>query len=90
MSWLVRSWCSLLLKSKSHLLKLYLNGMSVHLNMINDVTTGGKNKEAITAREWALCQLTVCFEFQSRSDRTQKLCPRKGVQKESKKVTVKV
>ena len=26
-------------------------------------------KQAISAREWALCQLTVCFEFQSRSDR---------------------
>ena len=26
-------------------------------------------KQAISARERALCQLTVCFEFQSRSDR---------------------
>ena len=26
-------------------------------------------KQAISAREQALCQLTVCFEFQSRSDR---------------------
>ena len=26
-------------------------------------------KQAISAREWALCQLTVCFEFQKRSDR---------------------
>ena len=25
----------------------------------------------ISAREWALCQLTVCFEFQSRSDRRE-------------------
>ena len=52
-----------------------------------------RNKQAISAREWALCQLTVCFEFQSRSDRkkrTQKLCPGNGVQKERKKVTVKV
>ena len=50
-------------------------------------------KEAISAREQTLCQLTVCFEFQSRSDkkkRAQKLCPGNGVQKESKKVTVKV
>ena len=28
-----------------------------------------KTKQAISARERALCQLTVCFEFQSRSDR---------------------
>ena len=27
------------------------------------------NKQAISAREQALCQLTVCFEFQIRSDR---------------------
>ena len=26
-------------------------------------------KQAISDRERALCQLTVCFEFQSRSDR---------------------
>ena len=26
-------------------------------------------KQAISARERALCQLTVCFEFQSGSDR---------------------
>ena len=26
-------------------------------------------KQAISAHEQALCQLTVCFEFQSRSDR---------------------
>ena len=30
------------------------------------------NKQAISARERALCQLTVCFEFQSRSDRRKK------------------
>ena len=29
-------------------------------------------KQAINARERALCQLTVCFEFQSRSDRRKK------------------
>ena len=29
-------------------------------------------KQAISARERALCQLTVCFEFQSRSDRRKK------------------
>ena len=28
-----------------------------------------KPKQAISARERALCQLTVCFEFQSRTDR---------------------
>ena len=27
-------------------------------------------KQAISACEWALCQMTVCFEFQSRSERT--------------------
>ena len=27
-------------------------------------------EQAINAREQALCQLTVCFEFQSRSERT--------------------
>ena len=51
------------------------------------------SKQAISARERALCQLTVCFEFQSRSDRrkkTQKLCPGNGVWKKTKKVTVKV
>ena len=26
-------------------------------------------KQAISAHEWALCQLTVCFQFQSRSER---------------------
>ena len=26
-------------------------------------------KQAISAREQALCQLTVCFEFQSRNER---------------------
>ena len=25
-------------------------------------------KQATSAPEWALCQLTVCFEFQSRSE----------------------
>ena len=30
-------------------------------------------KQAISAREWALCQLTMCFEFQSRSDRRKGL-----------------
>ena len=25
--------------------------------------------QAISTREWALCQLMVCFEFQSRSER---------------------
>ena len=40
------------------------------------------DKQAISARKRALCQLTVCFEFQSRSDRrTQKLCPANGIQK---------
>ena len=29
-------------------------------------------KQAISAHERALCQLTVCFEFQSRSDRRKK------------------
>ena len=29
-------------------------------------------KQAISARERALCQLTVCFEFQSRSDRRKR------------------
>ena len=29
-------------------------------------------KQAISTRERALCQLTVCFEFQSRSDRRKK------------------
>ena len=33
---------------------------------------GQKVKQAISARERALCQLTVCFEFQSRSDRRKK------------------
>ena len=34
-------------------------------------------EQAISARERALCQLTVCFEFQSRSERT---FPVKGLQ----------
>ena len=29
----------------------------------------GIAEQAITACEWALCQLTVCFEFQIRSER---------------------
>ena len=33
---------------------------------------GNRLEQAISAREWALCQLTVCFEFQSRSDRRKK------------------
>ena len=56
-------------------------------------TAGDKNEQSISARERALCQLTVCFEFQSRSDRrkkTQKLCPGNGVWKKTEKVTVKV
>ena len=28
------------------------------------------NKQVISARERALCRLTVCFEFQSRSERS--------------------
>ena len=28
-----------------------------------------KLEQAISAPEWALCQLTMCFEFQSRRDR---------------------
>ena len=28
-----------------------------------------KHQQAISARERALCQLSVCFEFQSRNDR---------------------
>ena len=39
----------------------------------------GQLKQAISAHEWALCQLTVCFEFQSR--RTQTLGPANGIQK---------
>ena len=31
--------------------------------------TWQEKEQAISARERALCQLTVCFEFQSRSDR---------------------
>ena len=38
--------------------------------------------QAISAREQALCQLTVCFEFHSRSDR------RKGLNSENLKVAV--
>ena len=41
-------------------------------------------------KEWALFQLTVCFEFQSRSDRRKGHNPGNGIQKECKKVTVKV
>ena len=38
--------------------------------------------QAISAREQALCQLTVCFEFQSRSERrSQRLCLANGIQK---------
>ena len=46
-------------------------------------------EQAISAHEWALCQLTVCFEFQSRSDRRKghKSC---ALKMESNKVTVKV
>ena len=37
---------------------------------------GRPSKQAISAHEQALCQLTVCFEVQSRSDRRegQKSC----------------
>ena len=48
-----------------------------------------KIQQAISARERVLCQLTVCFEFQS-DRRTEKLCPANGIQKESNKVTVEV
>ena len=46
-------------------------------------------KQAISARERALCQLTVCFEFQSRGDRRKghRSCAN-GIQKESNKVVV--
>ena len=48
-----------------------------------------KHKQAISAHERALCQLTVCFDFKS-DRRTQKLCPANVIQKESNKVTVEV
>ena len=39
-------------------------------------------KQAISARERALCQLTVFFEFQSRSEKkSQRLCPANSIQK---------
>ena len=41
-------------------------------------------KQALNDHEQGLCQLTVWFEFQSRSEkkkRTQKLCPANGIQK---------
>ena len=38
------------------------------------------NKQAIITRERALCQLTVCFEFQSRRERrSQRLCSANGI-----------
>ena len=40
------------------------------VDIIIDSDVQSKNKkQAISARERALCQLTVCFEFQNRSDR---------------------
>ena len=48
-----------------------------------------KIKQAISAHEQALCQLTVWFEFQS-SDKKKdkKLCSANGIHKESNKETV--
>ena len=49
-----------------------------------------KQKQTISARERALCQLTVCFEFQSRSDRRKghKRCACKWYSDVNNKVTV--
>ena len=41
-------------------------------SVIGRNVTAAYPKQAISARERALCQLTVCFEFQSRSDRRKK------------------
>ena len=55
---------------------------SVNGGMMDTIGKSRIQKQAISGRERALCQLTVCFEFQSRSDRrTQKLCPANGIQK---------
>ena len=43
-----------------------------HLIAKDKVAEQHISRQAISARERALCQLTVCFEFQSRSDRRKK------------------
>ena len=40
-----------------------------HLNRIIQLKHPRYREQAISARERALCQLTVCFEFQIRSER---------------------
>ena len=57
--------------------------------LISTTSLTSFDKQVISARERALCQLTVCFEFQSER-RTQKLCPANSIQKESNKETVEV
>ena len=44
-------------------------GITAETGSILSIFLEFRIKQAISAREWALCQLTVYFEFQSRSDR---------------------
>ena len=48
--------------------KYYID--KTHISIICLYTHVTMMKKAISARERALCQLTVCFEFQSRRERS--------------------
>ena len=52
------------------------NKLNTVTNMISNTLEGDhKKKQAISAHEWAMCQLTVCFEFLSRNEKDTKVVP---------------
>ena len=69
------SSCNASLEKCQHSLK------STFKRVKSQIQKGANPEQAISARERALCQLTVCFEFQSRSDRRKghKSCAREMV-----------
>ena len=49
-------------------LKLVSNTVNQRIRLCCLLKYDAYSEQAISAREWALCQLTVCSEFQSRSE----------------------
>ena len=59
-----------------------LNSFDNHNKVLSSGWLNIGKTQAISAREWALCQLTVCLEFHSRSERrSQRLCLANGILK---------
>ena len=50
---------------------MYHNRVQYIVNPFITCQVTKKLKQAISTHEWAPCQLTVCFEFQSRSEKSK-------------------